>query len=197
LAARIRDFDPASDIRAASGNELDPREVAIALNAVLPTQKTLVTDCGHFQFAPWKYLAAEPGFFFHTMSFGSVGLAMPFAVGASIGRPEVLTVACVGDGGFMMSIEAFNTAVRAGARLLVIVFNNSGYSAEYHKLAMHGFDTRLSGIGWPDLAELARALGGAARTVTSLADLEGVPGLLESSGPVLIDVQVDPTVNMY
>jgi thiamine pyrophosphate-dependent acetolactate synthase large subunit-like protein len=196
VADRIRDFDRRSDFLA-GGHGLDPRDVAIALDAALPTQKTLVTDCGHFQFAPWKFLTAEPGYFFHTMSFGSVGLAMPFAVGAAIGRPEVLTVACVGDGGFMMSIEAFNTAVRSGARLLVVVFNNSGYSAEYHKLAMNGFDTGLSGIDWPDLAQLARALGGAAMTVTSLADLADLPNLMEHPGPCLVDVHVDPTVNMY
>jgi acetolactate synthase I/II/III large subunit len=66
-----------------------------------------------------------------------------------------------GDGGFMMGgVNEFNTAVRLGLDLIVIVCNDSAYGAEHIQFVDRDMDPGLSQFEWPSFAEVATALGG-------------------------------------
>ena len=79
---------------------IDPRTFAIALDDLLPSERTVVTDSGHFLGYPSMYLSVPDvhGFVFPN-AFQSVGLGLGCAIGAAIARPERLCVAALGDGG--------------------------------------------------------------------------------------------------
>jgi len=193
IAAR----NPSDDFRDLSGEgTLDVRTAAIAVNALLPLEHTVVADVGRFIRGSLPYLSVpSPRHFVGMGAFGSIGLGLAGAIGASVAAPAELTVLAVGDGGLMMHLAEFTTAVREKLPLVVLTFNDGAYGAEYDKLLALGVDPRYSMIEWPDFAQMARAFGGQGITVRTLADLDALPALLDGlSGPLLVDVHLDPTI---
>jgi thiamine pyrophosphate-dependent acetolactate synthase large subunit-like protein len=143
----------------------------------------------------WRMLSVrEPGHFLPTVHFGSIGLGLATAIGArygAAGRPVVLVT---GDGGFMLGgLAEFSTAARLGVDLVVVVLNDGGYGAEHIQFRTRGMDPALSLFAWPDLAAVAKALGGVGVGVRRLADLDDAAAAVASrERPVLLDVHVDP-----
>ncbi len=189
--------DPREDFQDRSGTDtLDVRTAAIAVNALLPAQRTVVADVGRYIRGSLTYLPVPgPRNFVGMGAFGSIGLGLAGAIGASVGAPDELTVLVVGDGGLMMHLAEFTTAVREKLPLLMLVFNDGAYGAEYDKLLAGGADPRYSLVEWPDFVDVARAFGGQGLTVRTLSDLEALPGLLTAmNGPILVDIRLDPTI---
>ena len=115
---------------------IDPRTLSAALDALLPAERTVAVDSGNFMGYPSAYLAVPDaaGFCF-TQGFQSIGLGLATALGAALARPDRLTVAALGDGGFLMGIAELETAVRLGIGLLIVVYDDAGYGAEFHHFA--------------------------------------------------------------
>jgi thiamine pyrophosphate-dependent acetolactate synthase large subunit-like protein len=196
---RIEEAGHLPDYRDASTTtSLDMRTAMIRLNDLLPTDRTVCTDGGRCKFVTWRYLhVAEPLDFTHTVNFGSIGLAIPTAIGAAAARGDRLTVAVAGDGAAMMSMMEFTTAVRHHLPLVVVVLNDGSYGAEYRKFQLHDVDPKLSTYEWPSFADLAVAMGGHAATAHTLEDLDCVATLIAGQKwPLLIDVRADPAVDV-
>jgi thiamine pyrophosphate-dependent acetolactate synthase large subunit-like protein len=199
LRQRLADISPRADfVSATSTSTLDVREAMVRLDELLPADRAVVTDVGRFMRAPWLYLhVGQPGSFLHTVNFGSIGLGIGTAIGAAIGRPGCLTVAVAGDGGAMMSLMEFSTAVRLNLPLALVVLDDGSYGAEYTKLADAGLDPKHSLMTWPDIAEVGRSLGANAMAVRTWAELEAaVEEIRNGRLPILIDVHVDPSVDI-
>jgi acetolactate synthase I/II/III large subunit len=178
---------------------VDPRTFTSRLSPMLPDNWMLVTDGGRCMKAPWTYLKIDhPDDFLSALNYGSIGLSMGVAIGAQIGagRP---TVAAMGDGGFMLGgLAEFNTAVRHGADLIVIVYNDGCYGSEASFLQSLDRDIASSMISWPDFAPIAEALGGTGITVRCLNDMATVEKAISNRDrPVLIDVKVSPDVSAH
>jgi acetolactate synthase-1/2/3 large subunit len=197
-AALKRDLaaaNPREEFRDVTGdNTLDLRAALIRLDELLPLHRNVVTDAGRFMLAPWRYLhVGEAGCFVQAVNFGSIGLGLATAIGAAAARPGQITVAVVGDGGFMMSAVEFTTAVRNRLPLLLVVANDGAYGAEYRDLESHGIDTSFSLNNWPDLVSMAVAMGGSGFTARSMGDIEKVADLAKKlQGPLLVDLRLDP-----
>lgn len=174
---------------------VDIRTALIALNDALPADRVVVTDVGRFMGESWKrFPVLRPRDFVHTCGFASVGLGMSEAIGASIGSEGRPTVLVAGDGGFMLGgLAEFNTAVRAGTDIIVIVCNDSSYGAEHIQFLNRQMDPSLSIINWPDLAPVAIALGGEGVTVRHDDDLPiAAAAIRDRRRPLLIDVKLHP-----
>lgn len=195
LRRALASYDAASSFLDTSGNgTVDARTLTLALDDALPSQRVVTCDAGRFMLAPFAYLPVrDAGELLFTSNFGSIGLGVGIAAGVAVAEQSRTSVALVGDGGFMMSgVEAFTAAVQHELDLLVVVYNDGSYGAEYNFLENEGRDTSLSMTAWPDLAPLARALGGAGVTVRSLADLARVKDAVrERQGPLLVDARLD------
>lgn len=195
--ARDRPYPPFRD---RSGRDtVDIRTAMVRLDQLLPRERSVVTDVGRFAATAWRYLhAAHPSRFAHTANFASIGLGLGNAIGAAFAHPSTTTVCVAGDGGFMMNVSEFATAVRNQLPLVVIVVNDGAYGAEYAKLRSHGFDPALCFSEWPDLAGVSRAMGGRGITVRTLADLDDATGALTApaDGPLLVDVRMDPGLDI-
>ncbi len=165
------------------------------LEEALPQDRVLLTDGGRFMTEIWCRISVpNPQSFVGTVNFGAIGLGLQEAIGAGIAAPERPVVLFTGDGGFMMGgINEFNTAVRLGLDLIVIVANDSAYGAEHIQFTDRKMDPSLTEFNWPSFADVARSLGGTGYEVGSMEALEeALAGLENRSGPVLIDLRLDP-----
>ena len=116
-----------------SGDFVNYVDTLIRLEDALPKDRVLVSDGGRFMTEVWCRISVpNPCSFVGTVNFGSIGLGLQTAVGAAVAAPDQPVVLFSGDGGFMMGgINEFNTAVRLGLDLIVIIANDSAYGAEH------------------------------------------------------------------
>ena len=179
---------PAS--RTADG--IDPAQVIASFREVLPEDVLFANDAGNFSgflHRYWRYNHS------HTQlapANGAMGYGVPAAVAAKLAAPDRCVVAVAGDGGFLMTGQEIETAVRCGTPILVVVFRNGMHGT----IAMHQAQEmgRTAGveIGDVDLAGYARSLGAEGYTVRDPEDL--VPTLeeaLASDTVALVDVVTD------
>jgi thiamine pyrophosphate-dependent acetolactate synthase large subunit-like protein len=173
---------------------IDPRTLSIALDDLLPAERTVATDSGNFMGYPAMFLGVpdEHGFVF-TQAFQSIGLGLATALGAAIARPDRLTVAALGDGGALMGASELETAVRLGLKdMVVVVYDDEAYGAEVHHFGPHGHP--LDTVVFPptDIAAIARGYGFEAATVRAAEDLAVVSSWLAGprESPLLIDAKV-------
>jgi thiamine pyrophosphate-dependent acetolactate synthase large subunit-like protein len=181
---------------AASEGRLDPRTLTLALDAMLPLERTVVVDSGHFMGWPSMYLRVPDaaGFVF-PQAFQCVGLGLGNAIGAALARPDRLTVAALGDGGALMALPEFETLGRIKPKAMVLVYDDAAYGAEVHHFRPMGQAVDLAQFPDTDFAALAEAAGCRGLEARSVDDLEGVREWLAAPDrPLVVDARVDPDI---
>jgi acetolactate synthase-1/2/3 large subunit len=180
-------------VRASGG--IDPVEVVGAMREVLPGDTLLTNDAGNFSVFIHRYWHYNHPRTQLAPTNGAMGYGVPAAVAAKLAAPGRTVVACCGDGGFTMTGQEIETAVRYGAPVTVVVFRNGLQGT----IAMHQRQNlgRTAGveIGDVDLAAFARSLGAEGHTVRDPDEL--VPALqaaLASDAVSLLDVVTDPDI---
>jgi thiamine pyrophosphate-dependent acetolactate synthase large subunit-like protein len=192
LAAERRAPAPAE-----GAGPLDVREALRIIDTAVAPERTFVTDAGRYLTSAFTQIHVEhPEAFVFTVNFGAIGAGVGSAIGAAFGRPGHPVLLVCGDGGLMLGgLAELSTASRLGLDLVVVVCNDGAYGAEYVQLANVGLPTDISQFAWPPLPPLARALGLEAVTVRTNADWPAALELIaKRSGPVLIDLVLDPNV---
>jgi thiamine pyrophosphate-dependent acetolactate synthase large subunit-like protein len=175
------------------GERIDPRALSIALDDLLPAERTVAVDSGNFMGYPSMYLSVpdEAGFCF-TQAFQSIGLGLATAIGAAVARPDRLTVAALGDGGALMGVSELETVARLGLPMVVVVYDDEAYGAEVHHFGPDG--DPLDTVRFPptDIAAIGRGFGFDGVTVRDVADLAPVRDWLAGprERPLLIDAKV-------
>jgi len=102
--------------------------------------------------APRSFAAAGCG-------FGTLGLAMPAAIGAKLGQPDRPVVALVGDGGMQFTLNELSTAVEAGVSIAVLIWNNQCYGEIARNFRDSGMAPIACDIHTPDFVAIAKAYG--------------------------------------
>lgn len=194
IAARRWRDEPYDDTT--GGGRIDPRTLTIALDDLLPADRTVAVDSGHFMgYAPMYLRLPDAASFVFTQAFQSVGLGLASGIGAAIGRPDRVCVAALGDGGALMALSELETVARLRLPMLLVIYNDAAYGAEVHHFEPHGHPLDLVRFPDTDFAALAGAAGAQAITVRAPEDLAPVSAWLERrAGPLLVDAKVDPTV---
>jgi acetolactate synthase I/II/III large subunit len=220
LLARIPAADPATTWRAAApevasevfrsaapvedpaefgpDGRLNPRAVVAALEEILPAQRSVVMDGGHFiGWAPMYLSVPDPqAMVLVGTAFQSIGLGFGSAAGVSVARPERTTVLVTGDGGGLMGLSDLETFVRATRRGVVVVLNDSAYGAELHQYASQGLDPTAMLIDEVDFAAIGRAMGAAGAKVRTLAGLSALTEWLAThqEGVFVLDVAISQKI---
>ncbi|MGH2914993.1 MAG: thiamine pyrophosphate-binding protein [Solirubrobacteraceae bacterium] len=195
IAANSWRQDPYDD--ACTETTIDPRTLTIALEDLLPKDKAVAVDSGHFLGWPSMFLTVpDARAWVFPNGFQAVGLGLGNAIGAAIARPDRPTVAAIGDGGAFMALAEIETAVRAQLKLLVLIYDDSAYAAEVHHFAPMGHDVTRVQFPEADLAAIARAAGAHAKTVRATEDLDAVEDWLAEATPrpLVLDAKVNPTI---
>ncbi len=171
-----------------------PASVVAALTRLLPAEAILTTDAGNFAGWPARhYRFRYPGTFLGPTS-GAMGYALPAAIAAALARPDRPVVAMAGDGGFAMVMSELETAVREGARVTCLVFDNSMYGTiRMHQELVAPDRVVATDLGPVDFAGIARAMGAAAFTAATNEEVE--PALREAlaaPGASVVHLLTDP-----
>jgi len=179
---------------------IDPRTLSKAVDAILPTDRVVASDSGHFCGWVPRYLRvpnARASCLSH--SFQSVGLGLPSVIGLAVANPGKLAVLGTGDGGFLMSMADLETALRLKLRLCILVYNDASYAAEVHYFRRQGYSVDIVQFPQTDFAAIAHGFGARGVTVRTLADLdplkawvaEGAPGVFVIDGKINPDLEAD------
>lgn len=176
-----------------SGPGVHPGRTIATLRRVLPDDAIVTTDAGSFGgWAARGFRFRRPGTFLGPTS-GAMGYGFPAAIAAALVHRDRPVVALVGDGGMGMTLGEIETAVREGARVIALVFDNEQYGM------IRGYQDRRDGgrpvgtdLGPIDFAAIARACG--ARGVRVDTDDAFEPALRQAMAeerPTLIQLSLD------
>jgi thiamine pyrophosphate-dependent acetolactate synthase large subunit-like protein len=193
ILARLSAHAPLDPPDQSTPEEIDPRALVERLDELLPANRTVVQDGGHFLGYPAIHLHVPgPGHFRLTADFASVGMGLGTALGVALGRPEAQTVLFIGDGGLAMTLGDLETVSRLRIPLLIIVMNDRAYGAERHLLDLWGMSHHQAQFPDIDFAAIARDLGIEGHSVRTIADLDLVaPALsIKRSTPQLLDCKI-------
>lgn len=188
-------YEQYSEVRVTSGQDYVNLEGIMGdLMNHLPADTIFTSDAGNFYgWMSRHYRFQEEGTFVGPTS-GAMGYALPAAIGAKVAQPEKTVVAYAGDGGFMMTVQELETAVRNRIPVLAIVANNNMYGTIRMHQEKH-FPERViaTELSNPNFAEIMINMGGYGELVEKNEDF--VPALqraLASPKPALIEVRIDP-----
>jgi 5-guanidino-2-oxopentanoate decarboxylase len=166
---------------------LDTLSEAMGLDGVVVSDMTQIgyTGCTH-------YRAPRPRSWLFPMGYGTMGYALPAAIGAKVSSPNRPVAALVGDGGFLFTVPELATAVELGLPLPILLWNNDALGEIADFMRARGIPEIGVRPRNPDFLALARAFGAEARRPDSLGALaETISDALSQPGPTLIEVRED------
>jgi acetolactate synthase-1/2/3 large subunit len=191
--AKFQKFDA---LARSADTPIKPERVVQELSKVLDPDAVVVADPG----TPCPYFSAyyvvrgTGRRYFSNRAHGALGYAAAASMGAHIARPQVKTVAVMGDGSFGMCVGELETAVRLKLPITFIVISNAVYG--WIKAGQKtGYSQRYFSVdfGVTDHARVAEAFGVKSWRVTQPAELSGVlKRALAADGPTLVDVVCQP-----
>jgi acetolactate synthase-1/2/3 large subunit/5-guanidino-2-oxopentanoate decarboxylase len=162
--------------------------VCDALRAILPPGTRIFSDMTQFAYVALEvWDMAEPGRWFHPFGFGTLGYALPAAIGARAGMRAAPVVAIAGDYGLQYTIHELGTAVELGRPLPILVWDNGKLKEIEESMRRAQIAPNAVVARNPDFLALARAWGAAAAEPGSLPALAAaVQAALAHPGPTLI-----------
>ncbi|MBS0023410.1 thiamine pyrophosphate-binding protein [Microbacterium paraoxydans] len=171
--AAARTYEPGDEL--APDGRLDPRSAARRIAELLPEDRVVVSDGGHF--IGWANMywpvAAPDRMMMVGTAFQSIGQGWPSVVGAALARRDSTVVLTSGDGGGLMAIADLESAVRAaGGRGMAVVWNDAAYGAEVNLYGLKGLAEGPMRIPEVDFAAFGAAVGAEGVVVRTLADLD-------------------------
>jgi acetolactate synthase-1/2/3 large subunit len=130
---------------------------------------------------------------------GTMGFALPAAIGAKFGAPDREVVAVIGDGGFQMTLQELGTVMQFGVAVKIVILNNRflGMVRQWQEL-FH--DRRYSSVDIesPDFVALAKAYRIEGESVSDRSDLDAaVARMIDHKGPYLLEVNVGKENNVF
>lgn len=168
-----------------------------ALRRAIPRDGIVAFDMTMMSYVScYLYPAYLPRTFLFPSGYGTLGFALPAALGAKIGRPETAVACVVGDGGFQYTMEELGTAIQHRIGVPIVIFNDSTYSAVKDEQAS-GRGGRFIGVDLvnPDYVKLADAYGIPGFRAESPEAMErAIVEALDRELPTIIDVPIDPWV---
>jgi acetolactate synthase-1/2/3 large subunit len=175
-------------------------EVIVAVNKAADSDAVIVTDVGQHQMIACRY--AE---FIRSKSnvtsggLGTMGFALPAAIGAKMGAPDRQVVAVIGDGGYQMTIQELGTIFQTGVAVKILVLNNEylGMVRQWQQLF---FDRRYASTEMtnPDFVTIAKGYHIPAQKVTERKDLpSAIQEMINAEGPYFLEVAVEKEDNVF
>jgi acetolactate synthase I/II/III large subunit len=189
----------ANDLHGTHGG-LHMGEVIHLINQFKEDDAILVTDVGQHQMIAWRYFDYKKTRTQVTSGgLGTMGFALPAALGAQLHDYNKQVICVVGDGGIQMTIQEFGTIMQTKAPVKVVLLNNNylGMVRQWQQLF---FDKRYSftELENPDFIKIAEAYKIKAKKVTEREDLESsVAEMILHQGPYFLEVVVEKEDNVF
>jgi len=184
-----------------SNGHLQPQDVLVDMYKRCRSEAVVVADVGQNQIWAalwWNY--DKPGLFINSGGAGTMGFALPAAIGAKFGRPELPVWCVAGEGGFVMTAQELSVAVEHQLDIKIVLLNNFslGMVRQFQDDFYGGVRSQVALTHMPDFVKLADAYGLPSRRVDSLAEVGPAMDEAErTKGPFLLDFHIDPEANVY
>lgn len=175
-------------------DRVDNRQIIRMLREGLPDDAVITNDAGNFSgwlhaFFPFRAPRTYVG-----AASGAMGYGLPAAVGAQLAHPDRVVVSLSGDGGFLMTVQELETAVRLRLPIVSLVFNNNMYGTiRMHQERRYPGRTIGTDLGNPDLVAMAGSFGAFGARITADAEFPAVlREALAQDRPSVIEIRTDP-----
>lgn len=180
--------------RATSSDRVHPVEMCKAIRGFLEKHPaaTFVSDGG--EIGQWAQALVKTDRRMINGVAGTIGVSLPFAIAAQLGHPDHPVVAVMGDGTFGFHMAEFDTAVRYGLPVIIVVGNDARWNAEYQiQLRQYGAERAKNCDLLPSRYDrVAEALGGFGALVSTAADLpDALDRAYLSRRPACINVMIE------
>ena len=196
--AEIHDFTRPR--AAAFRGDLAPETILASLYQATEGRCTIVTDVGQHQMWVAKlYPYREPNSHITSGGLGTMGFAVPAAMGVHLARPGETVWSISGDGGFQMNMAEIATMVQERLPIKMAIFNNGylGMVRQWQQF-FHGKRYSCTPIWSPDYVKLAEAYGIPGWRVKEAAELPDVVAQANDySGPALVEFVIEQEANVY
>lgn len=159
-----------------------------ALQAVMPPDAMIYSDMTQFAYvAKEVWDMPRPNHWHHPTGFGTLGYALPAAIGGAVARPGLPTVCIAGDYGFQYSIQELGTAVELGLPLPILLWDNAKLKEIEDGMISSQIAPNAVVAMNPDFCKLAEAYGAHAAEPASLKELQNaLLAALKADRPTLI-----------
>jgi acetolactate synthase-1/2/3 large subunit len=179
---------------------LSPEGILDAIEEASTGRCTIVSDVGQHQMWVAKlYRYQRPNTHITSGGLGTMGFAVPAAMGVALARPQTPVWAISGDGGFQMNMQEIATMVQERIPVKMAVFNNGylGMVRQWQQF-FHGRRYSATPIWSPDYVQLAAAYGVHGRRVESADEVdEAVRDALEVPGPAVLEFMIEQEANVF
>ncbi len=166
-----------------------PAWIPQALAIALPERSIVTTDVGSHKCLLCQYLPTpDSGLFLTSNGLSAMGYGLPAAIGAKLAAPERPVVAVVGDGGFAMTGQELETAVRVHAPITVVVLADGSLSLIRALATQRGMPPYGVDFGAVDIVKIAEACGARATMAGTPAELQAAVGDSLGTGPPTVIV---------
>ncbi len=182
------------------GDTMTMGEVLKVLNELTGGDAVIVTDVGQHQMVACRYALFNKSRSNVTSGgLGTMGFALPAAIGAKFGAPQRTVVAIIGDGGFQMTLQELGTIMQFDVDVKIIILNNQflGMVRQWQQLFN---DKRYSfvNITSPDFVMLAKSYRIAGKSISRREDLKNtLDEMLRHNGSYLLEIMVGKENNVF
>ncbi|SFH06825.1 biosynthetic-type acetolactate synthase large subunit [Pontibacter chinhatensis] len=183
-----------------TSEEMTMGEVVQQLNELTSGDAIVVTDVGQHQMVACRYAKLN-----HTRSnitsggLGTMGFALPAAIGAKFGAQDRTVVAVIGDGGFQMTLQELGTIMQTGVDVKILILNNQflGMVRQWQEL-FHERRYSFVDIASPDFVKVASGYGISGKSVSKREELRSaLQEMLSHKGSFLLEVMVTKENNVF
>ena len=178
----------------------DPTSILEAIRAATNGEAVIVTDVGqHQMWTARHYTWTRPNSHITSGGLGTMGFALPAAMGVKMGMPDVPVWVVAGDGGIQMNIQELATLRQEGVAIKVAIMNNGylGMVRQWQQF-FHAGNYSETPITGPDYVQLAAAYGLTGICVTRRENVAAaVRQAMEKEGTVIIDFVIESQSNVY
>lgn len=184
----------------ASLNDITMADVVACINDLTKGEAIIVTDVGQHQM-----IACRLARFEQTRSnitsggLGTMGFALPAAIGAKLSVPERTVIAIIGDGGMQMTLQELGTIMQYAIDIKIVILNNSylGMVRQWQEL-FHNRRYSFVNIPSPDFVALAKAYKISGKQLASHDQMrQAIAETLATPGPYLLEVKVRREQNVF
>ena len=183
-----------------TGDTLTMGEVIKELNALTKGDAIIVTDVGQHQMVACRYAKFNQSRSNITSGgLGTMGYALPAAIGAAYGDPKRKTVAIIGDGGFQMTLQELGTIMQFKPDVKILILNNQflGMVRQWQQL-FHEKRYSFVDITSPDFVQVAKGFGIPGKSISKREDLaSSLKEMLDNKGSFLLEIMVGKENNVF
>ncbi len=177
--------------------KVNPRHIVKAVRDIIDDETTVTVDVGSLYIYMARYFRSyAPRHLLFSNGMQTLGVALPWAIAASIARPGKKVVSMVGDGGFLFSGQELITAVEMKAPIVQLIWNDGYYDmVKFQQEGKYGKGAavRLHPV---DYVKYAESMGAKGYRVNHASELEEIlEKAMQEEGPVVVDIPVDYSKN--